>query len=290
MAPKDAGRGLIRAGSGLPGGVHTEHGNHPWTRMIPHHPPRKDTPTFVASRKLMNRLVRTIKDFFYDTEQTVDAAGHRHYEDHHGGGLWLKDDQGWFMIRNMVGIEWSAQFCADPAKVDELRQIARRLYARFPEAAEELKIQPLLDRPIRTAADVAKWTDSICNASVPHSQEIHRGTLPKAGGIHHYPTPVAEIALFKYDDFQLWVTDEEGVIAAVAPLAPRGSGDGRTRALAAEPGSKLDRRLAQAWGKKREVILPANDRASEQAFGAQYAKLATGNVDPDDPLAQTTIP
>jgi hypothetical protein len=35
----------------------------------------------------MNQLVRTVSDFFYDGKKTVDSAGKRHYEDHHGGGL-----------------------------------------------------------------------------------------------------------------------------------------------------------------------------------------------------------
>jgi Family of unknown function (DUF6424) len=271
-------------------GTHTEAESHPWTRLIPDHPPRTDTPAYLAARKRMNDLVRTIKSFFYDAKDTVDAAGRRRYEDHHGGGLWLKDDQGWFLVRNLAGMEWSSQFCADPGKVDALRQTAQRLYARFPEAAAELGIQPLLDHPITTAADVAKWTDSICNASVPLSMDEHRGVLPTAGGIHHYPAPVAEIAFFKYDDFQLWVTDDTGAAAAVTPVGRRGSGDGRTRVVAAEPGTTLHQKLAKAWRKKRPVILPANDRASEEAFGEQYAKLATDSVEPGDPLGKSRLP
>jgi len=270
--------------------THTESEDHPWTRLIPDHPKRRDTAAYVASRKLMNKIVRTISAFFYDAEDTVDGSGRRRYEDHHGGGLWLKDEDGWFLLRNLAGIEWSAQFCADPAKVDVLRDTARRLYARFPEAAAELGLQALLDKPIETSEDVAAWTDSICNASVPVSAGEHRGVLPKAGGIHHYPTPVAEIEFFKYADFQLWVTDDKGATAAVVPVGPRGSGDGRTRVVAAEPGSELHRELTTAWHQGSDVVLPANSRASEEAFGEQYAKLATGAVAADDPLAETMIP
>src|SRR6266540_4274247 len=251
------------SGSG-PDDVHTESETHPWTRIIPNHPKRKDTPTYIASRDRMNKLVRTVSGFLYETKDAIDKAGHKHYEDHHGGGLWLKDEEGWFLVRNLCGVEWSAQFCADPAKVDALRQVAKRIYARFPEAVAELKIQPLLDKPIKTAEDVARWTDSICNASVPLPEGEHRGVLPKAGGIHHYPTPVAEIEFFKYEDFQLWVTDERGNVAAVTPVGKRGSGDGRTRVVAAEPGSKLERELTAAWHKKQDIILPAEHRASEQ--------------------------
>ena len=43
--------------------------------------------------------------------------------------------------------------------------------------------------------------------------------------MHHYTTPIADIQLVKYDDFQLWVTDVGDNPAAVAPVAQRGSGD-----------------------------------------------------------------
>ena len=71
---------------------------------------------------------------------------------------------------------------------------------------------------------MAKWTDSIFNAGVPLHPTFHTGVLPAGGtqsppaaqadpepaGVHHYPTPIADIQLFKYDDFQLWVTDDAG--------------------------------------------------------------------------------
>ena len=38
----------------------------------------------------------------------------------------------------------------------QLRQAAKRLYARFPDAATELGIQPLLDKPITTAKGHAR--------------------------------------------------------------------------------------------------------------------------------------
>ena len=57
---------------------------------------------------------------------------------HHGGSLWLLDYDGWFMVQNEAGIEWSAQFCTDPAKADALRDNARRLYASFPATILEM--------------------------------------------------------------------------------------------------------------------------------------------------------
>jgi hypothetical protein len=204
--------------------------------------------------------------------------------------LWLKDEDGWFIVRNVAGIEWSAQFCADPEKVDQLRQVARRLYARFPEAVEDLGIRELLDTPITDAEGVSRWTDSICNASVPLPEPAHRGVLPRAGGLHHYPAPVAEIAFFKYDDFQLWVVDEQGNEVAVVPTSTRGSGDGRVEVLHALPASAIPRTSVGGWEDSERTTLAADDRLAEQAFGDQYAKLATNAVDPTDPLAQASLP
>lgn len=268
-------------GAATSNGTHTEHEEFPWTRRIPDHPPRRDSKRYREARKLMNKIARSIQDFFYGAPK---------YEDHHGGGLWLKDEDGWFIVRNIVGMEWSAQFCADPKKVDQLRINARRLYERFPEAVEELGIRDLLDTPITDADSVSEWTDSMCNASVPLPAPEHRGVLPRAGGIHHYPAPVAEIAFFKYDDFQLWVTDEHGNEVAVVPRAKRGSNDGRVEVVHALPANAVPRPPEPTWERSRRTILPKNHRLSEQAFGDQYLKLATDTVDPRDPLSEASLP
>ena len=113
------------------------------------------------------------------------------YQDHHGGALWLQDSQGWFLVRNQAGIEWSAQFCADPAKVDLLRQNAQRLYNLVsPQVKQQLDPGGLLDTPIKDATGVAKWTDSIFNAGVPLHPNFHTGVLP-GGGAQSPPAPGA---------------------------------------------------------------------------------------------------
>jgi hypothetical protein len=269
--------------NGVDGGddTHEEHEDHPWTRRIPSHPERTETSIYRNSRKHMNEMAGEIDPFFY---------GPPKYEDHHGGGLWLKDEDGWFLVRNIAGMEWSAQFCADPAKVDRLRLNARRLYAAFPEVVEELKIRELLDTPITDADGVEAWTDSICNASVPLPRLIHQGVLPEAGGIHHYPAPVAEIAFFKYDDFDLWVTDDEGNEAAVVPVARRGSDDGRVRALHVRLAEPTETQPPSDWGTPAGGVLDPQTSIAEKAFGAQYAKLATGTVDEADPLNDASLP
>jgi hypothetical protein len=241
---------------------HQEHEDLGWTVNIPGHPKRKDSPEYIKSREAMNQMARQVSDLMY---------GHAPYQDHHGGGLWLKDEQGWFMVRNLAGVEWSAQFCADPAKIDLLRQNAKRIYAAFPQAVQELGIQDLLDTSITDADGVARWTDSICNASVPLPQGAHTGVLPTAGGVHHYPSPVTEIAFFKYGDFQLWVTDQQGNPAAVAPVNFRGSGDGRVHVLWAADGSELHRQTAKAEAQNKPLILGSDHPISQQAFAQQNA-------------------
>lgn len=239
-------------------GEHTEHEDHGWDIYIPDHPPRSDSPEYVASRAKLHEL--TGDGTFY---------GAPPIQDHHGGGLWLKDSGGWFFVRNLAGIEWSAQFCADPAKVDQLRVNARRLYQGFPEAVEALGIAELLNTPITDAAGVAQWTDSICNASVPLPAELHSGVLPHGGGVHHYPTPITDIETFKQADFNLFVTDSEGHQAAVVPVAPRGSGDGRVMVLWANVGSDVHAQHMTAKAAAGALILPADHELARLAFARQ---------------------
>src|ERR1700761_6485721 len=108
--------GTPQAAAGPAARLHTEHEDHPWTIQIPDHPKRSDSPTYVISRRLMNAIVNeasgVVHDFF---------LGPAPYQDHHGGGLWVKDTQGWMLLKNLAGMEWSQQFCADPKKVDQLR-------------------------------------------------------------------------------------------------------------------------------------------------------------------------
>jgi hypothetical protein len=137
---------------------------------------------------------------------------------------------------------------------------------------------------------VEAWTDSICNASVPLPEGVHRGVLPSAGGIHHYPAPVAEIAFFKYDDFELWVNDGEGNEVAVVPVAARGAGDGRVQVLHVRTPDPIVPPTSTAWGDATGDVLDAQSGIAEKAFGAQYEKLALDQVDESDPLRNSTLP
>lgn len=194
--------------------------------------------------------------------------------------------------------------CADPAKVDLLRQNAKRLYDLLaPEIKQELDPHGLLDTPITDADGIAKWTDSIFNAGVPLDPGFHIGVMPmgkaqaqnppataaapsspdasdqaqaaavpgdpEPAGVHHYPTPIVDIQLFKRDDFQLWVTDSEGNPAAVTPVAPRGSGVASVHVQYATPGSQLAQQKQQQEGAGGALILPPDHPLAQQAFQNQ---------------------
>jgi hypothetical protein len=91
--------------------------------------------------------------------------------------------------------------------------------------------------------------------------------------------------MYRRDDFPLWVTLENGAIAAVAPVGAPGSGDGRTRVLlAAVPAEtgitnpyealgiadvQEGRRGAQEGPRGDPTILPADHPLSVLAFAQQ---------------------
>ena len=298
------------AGAPAGGKKHTEHEDDPWTIQIPDHPKRADSKTYVASRKLMHGIIAAatsektdvVSDFFLGHDKDD-------FQDHHGGGLWVKDDDGWMMLKNLAGMEWSQQFCADPAKVDRLRQVAQRVYAAFPDTIPALKallgaaddtyqIEKILSEPIADKAGVARWVDSIFNASVPLYAARHTGVLAPdghahsepapglEGGVHHYPTPITDIQLFKYDDFQLWVMDSEGELAAVTPAHPRGSGRSEINVAYATPGTQLHKRWVRTHEQGEHLQLSGNSPLAKQAFADQGAKPAQ----PAEPAAQAPEP
>jgi len=249
----------------------TLHEDYPWTINLTDHASRTESPEFRAAKALAQKIVASLgEQKFYG-----DAAENDGIQMHHGGSLWLLDHDGWFMVQNQAGIEWSAQFCSDPAKVDRLRQNAQRLYAKFPETiAEMVKLgyhdaQTILDEAIDDADKVQRWVDSIFNSCVPLPATRHIGAMPKGEGRHHYPTPVTDIDLVRYDDFVLWVLDGEGLPAAVLPVAARGKNVNKTRLAWATPYSKLDLKHARAHNKGKAVEFGASNPITKQAFANQ---------------------
>lgn len=259
---------------------HPVHEDFAWTIAVADHPRRRDSAAYRASRALLMALASTVPEWAF-------APGP--FEDHHGGGLWVKDDKGWLCVALPLGIEWSAQFCADPVKVDRLRQESARVVAAFPAtlpgyAAAGYRVgEQLLTTPITTPQQVAAWTDSIFNASLPLPHSTHSGVLPAGAGYHHYPKPIVDIDHFRYDDFDLFVTDPQGYPAVVVPVGRRGSGDGRVRLLGVHPGSTYAERLTAApprpdprrpGGTVKRMrggagLLAADDPLARQAFAHQ---------------------
>lgn len=273
--------------------THAEHEDFPWVIAVVDHPKRTESAAYVRSRDLMHALVGSTTDWILPGDS---------YQDHHGGSVWVKDSQGWLCLQLPLGIEWSAQFCADPAKVDQLRRYAARVVAAFPGTLPEYQSlgypdgARLLATTIEDADGVAEWTDSIFNASMPLAAGTHTGVLPASAGYHHYPKPIVDIDHFRFADFKLFVTDPAGLPAVVVPVGPRGSGDARVRLIAAHPRSAYIDRLAPpgapdearlpapvvpslkdgvvaAGGKllqdEQPDILPASDPLARQAFASQ---------------------
>jgi hypothetical protein len=253
--------------------THTEHEDHGWTVRLGDHAQRKDTLGYLRSRKLMVAILKTQPDHFLGAgmQQGKLIA----VQDHHGGGVHVLDVDGWRMYLLPAGVEYSMQFCADPARIDLLRQYALRLVRAFPftlpgyEALGYHEGREILETPITDAIGVARWTDSVFNASVPLTALGHTGVLPAGGGQHHYPKPITDGDLIRFADFQLWVTDAAGKTVAVVPVAPRGSGDARVRVVHAEPGSEFHALHAAAHEKGTAVILPADHPLAAQAFSLQ---------------------
>ena len=244
-------------------GVHPEHEETPWTIDLANHADRTETSAYSRSRTLMGKLVAQTQPWWF---------GPPAYQDHHGGGIWLKDDAGWVLVLALSGIEWSAQFCADPAKVDTMRAMAARVVAGFPQTVPAYvemgyhDAAALLTTPITDVATVQAWTDGIFNASVALPAPMHTGVRPQGAGYHHYPKPIIDILMFKHDDFELFVDDGAGKQVAVTPVAGRGSGDGRVNVVWTEPGSTLAKAHSDAEANNTPLVLPEDHPAARAAF------------------------
>jgi hypothetical protein len=246
--------------------VHTESEHYGWVIDVGDHPEREDSPGYVASRAAMVKIVQQTQPWYF---------GGPPYQDHHGGGIWVKDATGWLLLLGLAGIEWSAQFCADPAKVDLLRQYAQRLCAGFPDTVAGYAdigyaaAGDLLSTPITDADGIARWTDGLFNACVPLPASLHTGVLMAGSGYHHYPKPIIDITTFKRDDFTLFVPDTNGAEVAVAPVAPRGSGNGHVAVLWADPKAPINAEVTKASAAGKQLVLDPDHPLAKEAFKNQ---------------------
>jgi len=242
--------------------------DHPWSVYVVDHPQRNDSPWFVAAKRTAHKILA-------DPGPDGLPYGPGPWEMHHGGSLWVRSAGNWRMYLARAGIEWSMQFCADPAKVDRLRQDALALVRAFPDTLPALatlgygEAEEILTNPVTDAQAVARYTDSLFNSCVPLTRPDHQGILPAAAGEHHYPWPVKAGDFVRYDDFQLWVTMPDGTHGAVTPVSPRGSGDGRVRLLFARHGTAEGDAVALAQREHLAVILPPDHPLAQQAYARQ---------------------
>ncbi|MCT9081830.1 DUF6424 family protein [Streptomyces fulvoviolaceus] len=271
-----------------PGGVRS--GDHPWKIRLVEHPKRTTSSHFRAAKTVVKKILAEMDDadLPYGPRPTASEG----WQMHHGGSLWVKGQKGWRMYRARAGIEWSMQFCADPARVDRLRREAAELVEAFPLTLPGLvelgyeEAEALLRDKIRNADDVEAWTDSLFNACVPLSAGNHQGILPKVPGEHHYPWPIKGADFFRFEDFQLWVTLPDGSHGAVAPVDRRGSGDGHIRLLHVPEGSAAADTVAEAQDLQMMAVLPPNSSAALQAFAHQ---IEPGQRTASGPLAAAAM-
>jgi hypothetical protein len=234
------------------------------------HAARTDSKEFRAARATVQKIIATLKPNPY---------GDGPIQAHHGGSIWLYDGTTWRMVANWAGIEWSVQFCCEPAKVDALRQTAKVITDAFPQTIPQLKKLgyndvDILTTPITDQASIARYVDSIWNSCVPIPQPGHTGSVgskaPLAAGVHNYPETMCAIPRVMRSDFSPFHIDSGTQTAAVVvPVAPRGSGDGRVRVVFAEKGHPLAAKKAAAKKAGKALVLSAENPLSKKAFAKQ---------------------
>ena len=250
--------------------VHTIKVGETLEQNIEGHAARADSKEFRAARATLQKIIATLEPNPY---------GDGPIQAHHGGSIWLYDGENWRMVANWAGIEWSVQFCCDPAKVDALRQTAKTITDAFPQTIPQLESLgyddiDILTTPIAGPADIARYVDSIWNSCVPIPLPGHTGrvrsTSPLAAGVHNYPETMCAIPRVMRSDFIPFHVDAATKAAAVVvPVAPRGSGDGRTRVVFAERGNPLAAKKAAAKKAGKALILSAENPLSRKAFAKQ---------------------
>lgn len=157
------------------------------------HPPRKDSPTYVAARKVLMNTRRGgcmvcggVPDMSHP-EMTSIADSHG-LQDHHGGGVYVKDV---LVALNLFGTEWSLGFSADP-------KVVAQMVANLNVVLEALG-EPTYAAPITDTASVMAYVDSTYNANVKLCAPHHVGRMDRpskdangheAVGIHEIPFPI----------------------------------------------------------------------------------------------------
>jgi hypothetical protein len=271
--PKTARPAVPKRSRGKVSVVHQVRVGQTLVENVEGHAARAESREFVRARATLRKIVQTLDP---------NPFGSGEIEAHHGGSIWIHDGAatgGWHLVLNWAGIEWSAQFCCDPEKVDRLRQNAAAITVGFPTTLPALEAlgyddTGILSEPITDAKGIGRFVDSIWNACVPIPKPRHTGALKTtdklAAGVHNYPEPMCGIPRFMRDDYEPFVVDPATRTAAVvAPVAPRFSGDGRVRVLFAERGNPLRRIHERAHNQGAAAILSPDHPVARRAFALQ---------------------
>jgi hypothetical protein len=83
---------------------------------------------------------------------------------------------------------------------------------------------------------------------------------------------------FRYDDFPLWITLEDGTHAAVTPLHPRNSGRGNLRLVYGRHGSTAGDLVAEAQSRGKMAVVPPDSKIALKAFKAQIPPGSTTHL------------
>jgi Family of unknown function (DUF6424) len=94
------------------------------------------------------------------------------------GSIPVFDGDKWRIFKNYLTVFLGAENCADPAKVDLLRENVINLLEHYPETIPQLerlgvRVRALLNKRIETTADVAVWSGSIFNTGPVSKQPVH---------------------------------------------------------------------------------------------------------------------
>lgn len=143
----------------------------------------------------------------------------------YAGCIPVHDEGSWRVFKNALTIYPGAEYCADPAKVDALRENAKSLLEHYPETVGQLeklgvRVKALLSRPITNFEDVEAWAKSIFNT----------------GPVSKLPLHVHDTIDLAYDDVVIKVQSGRDAVYVI-PAAPRGEGVFATLDFAV-PGSK----------------------------------------------------
>lgn len=157
------------------------------------HPARTDSPAYLAARKvLMNQrrggcvVCGGVPDMSHP--ELVPLGDAKGLEDHHGGGIYVKDV---LVALNLFPLEWSQGWAADP-------ELVSRLVANLNVVLRTLG-EPAYGAAITDTASLMAYVDSTFNADVKYCRAHHVGTQTQhtpdangheAVGIHEIPGPI----------------------------------------------------------------------------------------------------